>query len=170
VESDRFDGWVRTLTTARSRRGALAGLLAGTLGLVGLSATEAKKHKKKKKKKGGPPPIACTPACEGKACGDDGCGGSCGACGAVSCVAGACSCAGQPDSTGCGGGRQCSGGVCATPPPCGVFPDGCASALDCCGNVCDPAELTCPVSAPGNPCHNAGSCSDGATCVGFICQ
>src|SRR5262245_1759405 len=49
------------------------------------------------------------------------------------------SCVGQPDLTNCGGGQQCSGGVCATQPNCGVAPDGCASPLECCGNVCDPA-------------------------------
>src|SRR5262245_41291080 len=78
------------------------------------------------------------------------------------------SCVGQPDFTNCGGGQQCSGGVCATPPNCGVAPDGCASQLDCCSNVCDPAVGTCPLSDPGNPCRDARSCSGGATCVGFV--
>ena len=121
MDTERFDSWVRALTGVRSRRGTLVGLLGGGLGLIGLTEAEAKKHKKHKKKKGGgaPPPPACTPVCAGKACGDDGCGGSCGSCGGTACVSGACSCTGQPDLTGCGGGRQCSGGVCATPPPCG---------------------------------------------------
>ena len=80
------------------------------------------------------------------------------------------SCTGQPDLTNCGGGRQCSGGVCTTPLTCGVAPDRCASALECCGNVCDPVRRTCPLSDPGNPCRTAASCSGGAPCVGFVCQ
>ena len=131
MDTKRFESWVRARSVALSRRGAVVGLLAGTLSLSGLATTEAKKHKKKKKTK---------------------------------------DCAGQPDFTNCGGGRQCSGGVCATPPNCGVYPAGCASGLDCCGNACDPAAGVCPASAPGNPCRDAGSCSDGATCVGFVCQ
>src|SRR5262245_30741817 len=121
MDTERFDSWVRTLATTRTRRGALLGLLGGGVGLAGVAVVEAKGHKKKHKKHGG------------------------GSAPVVSCV-------GQPDLTPCGGGQQCSGGVCATPPNCGVAPDGCASPLDCCGNVCDPAVRTCPLSDPGNPC------------------
>lgn len=169
MDGKRFDHVTRALHSAAPRRGILGLMLGGGVGLLGLTETQAKRRKKRKKKGKGSPPVACTPACQGKACGDDGCGGSCGGCGAVSCMAGACSCAGQPDLTNCGGGKQCSGGVCATPPTCGVFPDGCDSPLDCCGNVCD-LQLTCPQSAPTNPCRTTASCSDGATCVGFVCQ
>jgi hypothetical protein len=138
MDAARFDTLSRTLGTPVSRRGTLATLLGGTLGLRRLTETEAKHHKKHKKKPGGPLPVR--------------------------------SCVGQPDFTNCGGGQQCSGGVCATPPTCGVAPDGCASPLDCCGNVCDPAVRVCPLSDPGNPCRDARSCSGGATCVGFVCQ
>jgi len=51
MDADRFDALSRALTDARSRRGALAALLGGTLGLLGLTVTESKKKKKKKKKK-----------------------------------------------------------------------------------------------------------------------
>ena len=38
-----------------------------------------------------PPPESCTPNCVGKVCGDDGCGGSCGACNsAQTCAQGQC--------------------------------------------------------------------------------
>lgn len=72
----------------------------------------------------------CKPACKGKQCGEDGCGGSCGDCGfGAPCVSGLCGCVpdcGQracgPD--GCGGtcgscqdGLACSdNGACAAPP------------------------------------------------------
>jgi len=134
MDTDRFESWMRTLTTARTRRGTLMGLLGG-LGLAGVPVVEAKHRKKKHKKQ--PLPVNC---------------------------------AVQPDFTPCGGGQQCSGGVCATPPNCGVAPGGCASPLDCCGNVCDPAVGTCPLSDPGNPCRDARSCSGGSSCVGFVCQ
>ncbi len=40
-----------------------------------------------------PLPGACTPTCDGKACGDDGCGGSCGTCGdGLTCQDGQCKC------------------------------------------------------------------------------
>ncbi|RZO58168.1 MAG: hypothetical protein EVA89_19835, partial [Sandaracinaceae bacterium] len=40
---------------------------------------------------GAVPPDGCVPACEGLACGDDGCGGSCGTCGdGLTCRVGRC--------------------------------------------------------------------------------
>jgi hypothetical protein len=81
----------------------------------------------------------CTPACAGKQCGDDGCGGSCGTCPPGSgCVAGTCAC--QPACSGktcgpdgCGGscgscqaGQTCSGGSCAGGDSCNGVPyEGC---------------------------------------------
>jgi len=51
MDSDRFDSLTRNLTTAGSRRVALGSLLAGSLALLGLGGTDAKKGKGKKKKK-----------------------------------------------------------------------------------------------------------------------
>jgi hypothetical protein len=52
----------------------------------------------------GPREASCTPDCAGRACGDDGCGGTCGSCGG-----GACDPDGQCREAGCGGGMvQCS--------------------------------------------------------------
>ena len=45
----RFDSLSRELTRARSRRGVVAALVAGALGLQGLTETTAKHHKKHKK-------------------------------------------------------------------------------------------------------------------------
>ncbi len=101
----------------------------------------------------------CQPSCEGKECGDDGCGGSCGSCPAgLSCVAGVCqcvpSCAGKacgPD--GCGGtcgkchfGQECVQGHCECVPSC----EDMACGVDGCGNSCG----TCP---EGLVCHE-GAC------------
>src|SRR5215213_1050363 len=76
MDADRFDALSRSLTTARSRRGALASLLGGTLGLVGLAETEAKKKcppckkaKNGKCKKNRPDGTACPGgACQGGRC------------------------------------------------------------------------------------------------------
>ena len=68
MDGSQFDGFLRGLTSARSRRGAIVGLLGIALGLVGLTDTEAKHHKKKHKKRGGggsppaSPPTSAPPA------------------------------------------------------------------------------------------------------------
>lgn len=71
----------------------------------------------------GQTPITCTPNCEGKECGPDGCGGTCG-----SCVAAA---------------PECKDGLCVTvcTPKC----DGLACGPDGCGDVCGtcPGETVC---------------------------
>jgi hypothetical protein len=138
LDPRRFDTLARSLHELRSRRGALVALMSGTLGLLGLAETTAKKKKGKGKgkkkggKKGGnpsppssPPPHACTPDCSaGRNCGDNGCGGSCGSCsGTLSCggggTAGVC-------GTGCLSNCQNANG---TPRNCGD---------DGCGNSCGP--------------------------------
>jgi hypothetical protein len=102
--------------------------------------------------------------CEGKDCGDDGCGGSCGACPAGSqCVAGACQeyvC--EP---------QCGGSQCG--------PDGCGGECGVCqgAQVCDPVGYLCvPLPAGCTPsCMNrqcgpngcggsCGKCEEGTFC------
>lgn len=88
----------------------------------------------------------CTPDCDGKECGDDGCGGSCG---------------------GCSGSLKCIGGVCSA--PCeAIGPLGC-----CAGGVAfmcweeklhesDCNEASTPFGAPSGKSHGLGwhvSCS-----------
>src|SRR3954469_11195200 len=170
MDGKQFDGLLRGLTSARSRRGAVVRLLGGAVGLLGLTATEAKHHKKKhhKKKHGGSPPASppasppplpvCTPACQGKTCGEDGCGGSCGTCGAVPCVTGACSCAGKPDSTDCGGGRTCSGELCAVLPTCQAANSDCETNAQCCSGMCDANFQGCEPGGLGKPCTSAFDC------------
>jgi hypothetical protein len=83
MDGSQFDTLLRGLTSARSRRGAVVGLLGGALGLLGLAESEAKHKKKHYKKKGGgsppvsppasPPPPPCVPESETTTC-----GGQCG--------------------------------------------------------------------------------------------
>ncbi len=62
------------------------------------------------------PGCACVPSCEGKVCGADGCGGSCG-----TCTFGTCNSSGQCECT-----PQCGGKTCG--------PDGCGGVCGTCSN------------------------------------
>ena len=102
-------------------------------------------------------PNVCYPTCaESNACGDDGCGGSCGECG---------------DGQACG-----DQGACVDADPCDV--------LECGPGVCDASSGTatcqCPAGFEGAqcetntdecaeaPCQNGGTCIDGD--AAFTCQ
>src|SRR5262245_54956284 len=65
MDGRAFEVLLQRLTTVRSRRGAVVGLLGGGLGLLGIAESEAKKHKKHKKKKrraaAPPPPAPASP-------------------------------------------------------------------------------------------------------------
>lgn len=76
---------------------------------------------------------ACVPSCDGKQCGDDGCGGSCGTCptGSV-CQSNTCVASCVPSCSG----KQCGDDGCGG--SCGTCPTGFA----CDGGLC--AEITCP--------------------------
>jgi len=142
----------------------------------------------------------CEPACDDLACGDDGCGGSCGTCSpSTFCVDGGCvSC--QPDclskqcgDNGCGG----SCGTCGNTQTCGndfFCHDDCApqcSGKDCgpdgCGSTCGSCEsgLACTAgtcrAACAPACDNkdcgpdgcggaCGTCDGGLSCIGGQCQ
>jgi hypothetical protein len=87
----------------------------------------------------------CTPACDGKACGDDGCGGFCGT---------------------CQDGEVCKvDGLCATP----TGPDACAQSCSElgyeCGDHCGASCGTCPTgeTCVNHACECAPKCS-AATC------
>jgi hypothetical protein len=124
--------------------------------------------------------CTCTPSCGSKVCGDNGCGGACGACsGSQTCDAtGQCvtptpTCAApkqmcgaacvdvQSDATHCGtcskacaSGELCSAGTCKA--------GGCATGLTQCGSGC--VDLT---KDPNN-CNACGSVCSG-TCAGGAC-
>ncbi len=90
-------------------------------------------------------PVAdapCLPRCDGKACGDDGCGGACGACAAGSCGAGAWTPPGA-----------CVQGQCAA----GGLPVACDDGLDCTSDDCDPIAGCVHVIVPGT-CRIDGAC------------
>jgi hypothetical protein len=100
----------------------------------------------------------CTPACDGKLCGDDGCGGSCGSCPpGVICMDGQCPCeadcagkecgpdscggycgSGDAETQGCAAGDVCANGMCE--PPCVPNCDG----KECGSDGCDGSCGTCP--------------------------
>jgi hypothetical protein len=107
--------------------------------------------------------CSCDSNCVGRACGDDGCGGSCGTCDAGACIAGDCvSC--TPDCTGkvcgsdgCGGfcgtcvSGQCVGGICNNcVPNCGNRMCG----DDTCGGTCGSCATRCDL---GGQCVSFGS-------------
>ena len=118
--------------------------------------------------------TCCTPECEGKACGDDGCGGSCGACDqGESCDEGVCACTPQCEGKtcgddGCGGtcgacddNAFCDGGVCVCTPECGdamCGDDGCGGSCGACpsDNACEAGVCIGPCT-PGETRCNAGS-------------
>ncbi len=85
----------------------------------------------------------CRPQCDGKTCGPDGCGGSCGTCGAQ---------------------EVCDGGTCLCTPDCGTKVcggDGCGGS---CGSCSDQGAATCGTT---------GACSDGRCeryASGTVCQ
>lgn len=127
----------------------------------------------------------CVPSCDGKACGDDGCEGSCGSCGADQvCNNGVCESFCLADCAGKNCGDDGCGGVCGT----------CAGSQTCTNGVCTGAGACNPPCQAGQTCNNGvceggctpncnggncgddgcggscGTCSGGQTCVGNICS
>ena len=120
----------------------------------------------------------CTPNCEGKECGSDGCGAQCGACGAGKiCVQGECvqdggcqiQCAdkecGSDGCSGlcgvCGQGDICVQGVCVDETGCQPDCAGKECGSDACGGDCG----ACPAVAP--VCYDFACCVP--LCVGLEC-
>jgi len=93
MDGEHFDDLLRWLTGGTSRRAVTRTLaavaLVAPLGIqLSADVTEGKKKRKKRKKRRRP---TCTPQCDGRGCGDNGCGGECGSCAAGhSCLDGAC--------------------------------------------------------------------------------
>lgn len=100
-------GALHHLKSTPSRRDlsrALTGIALGGIwsALFGAATADARKNRRKRRNKnknkksrrqgnGATAPPPCSPSCANKACGDNGCGGSCGECGSgLLCVAGAC--------------------------------------------------------------------------------
>jgi hypothetical protein len=141
-----FDTLTRTLTDTRSRRGSLASLLGGALGLFGLTQAEAKKKKRpcppcKKRRKG-----KC------KATLPDGTACASGTCQRGSCVAPSCR-----DGTRNGNETDidCGGGSC---PRC-INGQSCFTRNDCAGAYC--LDTVCQECLTDVQCPNDahGQCS-----------
>ena len=128
----------------------------------------------------------CSPYCEGKECGDDGCGGSCGECEAdYDCQDGICvyvpycgdgvcndpqgeNCESCVDDCACDDGSICFEQACCLPldcdtadKQCGAWPDGCGGTLLCggCGApplVCVGGACVCLPSCGGKECGEDG--------------
>ena len=119
--------------------------------------------------------LTCTPDCAGKACGGDGCGGSCGDC---------------PSGEGCLDGQCASVDLTSCEGRCGVY-DGdapcqcdtsCVGLGDCCDDICEvcadefPAGCDwCVADCAGKSCGDdgcggsCGSCDSGQWCDGGQC-
>lgn len=115
---------------------------------------------------GSPDAISCKPSCQDRVCGDDGCGGTCGTCGAgTACDATLGTC--TPCTPNCGtatcGSDGCGGtcGTCREGESCNALKRQCIPACQpaCSGREC--GEDTC-----GGSC---GTCPGGKSCVDGAC-
>ncbi len=105
--------------------------------------------------------CGCQPLCDGRACGDDGCGGSCGECAAnEACLGSQCVC--QPQCAGVECGPDGCGGVCGTCAP----GDACNGLGQCqCVSQCNGRE--CGDDSCGGSC---GTCADNEICSFGACE
>jgi len=108
--------------------------------------------------------VACQPVCDGKECGDDGCGGQCGECTAPETCndQGLCECVAACDGTTCGDDGCGSKCTCAQGTEC--------NAEEKCEEKCVPAcdGTTCGDDGCGGKCTCAEGtqCSEDGLCVG----
>lgn len=164
MDSAHFDALTARLAAPLTRRRSV-GLLA-ILGLGGFIATDdasARKHKKKHKRAKRP---TCTPNCDRRICGSDGCGGTCGTCPSCQeCQGGVCVL--NANGTACGDAcHECQGGACvarADGTTCGA--DSCQT---CQGGQCV-AKLDsapCPEASPAGQCRR-GACRARPLCVSY---
>jgi hypothetical protein len=126
--------------------------------------------------------CTCAPDCTERACGSDGCFGTCGECGAgdvcspaAQCVSGS-SCLGRCDSYDVSAACQCDGGCIAAGDCCADVCDAgvcdtasiCTCVPDCTERVCgfDGCFGECGSCDPGDVCSGAGQCLSGTSCVG----
>jgi hypothetical protein len=141
--------------------------------------------------------TSCTPQCSGKSCGDDGCGGNCGAC-SGQCILGNCvnlpsdggsdsctpHCSGKScGSDGCGGtcgscsaGESCSGGTCQSAcvaKTCSSLGKTCGLHSDGCGGRVDCGKCASKsgIKTPPPPPPVGGGCNSDSECsVGEQCK
>ncbi len=108
----------------------------------------------------GKPDPSCVPACAGRDCGGDGCGGACGSCtDGAACEQGVCTCLAE-----CGG-RSCGDDGCGG--SCGV----CSADEVCVRGACECAPSCVGKSCGDDGCNSScGDCNANETCTGGICQ
>ena len=98
-------------------------------------------------------PAGCTPSCERKICGDDGCGGSCGICGTEQvCASGRC-------VANCPAGQKVCAGTCIPHDQCCGNAECLPDAPRCCRGACMASTRCCTDTdcAPNEACNN-GRC------------
>lgn len=150
MDTDRFDQLTRVLRRARSRRGALAALLAGPLGMLGLAFADAEKRKGKRKGGNGsppPPPPPCANGVKDGAESDVDCGGTCPRC------ANGKTCVNRDD---------CAGASCTLIGQCGSD----ANGLCFCDTPANGGPKVCDTSvATGSAVSSCAQCPGGTTCI-----
>ena len=102
---------------------------------------------------------SCTPNCEQKICGTNGCGGSCGTCSTAQvCANGRC-------VAGCPGGQKVCNGNCIPNNQCCTDSDCPVATQDCCGGAC------VDVQSDVRNCGACGTrCSLNEQCIGGACR
>ncbi len=166
MDATRFETLARTLTQTRSRRAAMCRLLAGTLGLFGLTQAEAKnKGKGRKKKKGcgkgkrqcGTTCIPTSQCCPFALSGQF----ECDPCTRETCNNGVCGCAPATIN---------HHGVCGSFLNCLSVGEICTNNLDCCSEQCnvpsDNGTMRCNRGTEN--CLTDFDCVSGL-CRGFLC-
>src|SRR5215213_814986 len=197
MDADRFDALSRALTTAHTRR-RLSRLLGG-LSLGGVLSTLASENAAAALLLGGARCSSKTQCKSGRCLNPDrcdctrkSCTCSC-ACSRIDptvrcltpanrCKKAVCSAAGRcvtrnkADGTDCDVDKQCSSGVCDTPPICQN--GGCIDNFNCCSGICQCPRNefnmctntgACTPSFTGSPCSRDGDCATN-NCVGFVCK
>jgi hypothetical protein len=119
------------------------------------------------------PDMVCVPQCQGKSCGNDGCGGTCGTCpNGESCNAGTCQRICQPVGSTCTSNLDCcdSNATCVDFGSGGVCTDSCTANSQCGGGCCHTTNAGNQVCAPpafcapqalGAECTTNGECASG---------
>jgi hypothetical protein len=116
----------------------------------------------------------CVPSCGDHACGSDGCGGSCGTCGAgATCESGQCHVPCGMNGQACCAGRMCSEGLCSDTPSgptclCGTNGHACCPGRACSdGSLCTDTGFgpLCLCGTNGRACCPGRACSDGSLCT-----
>jgi len=113
--------------------------------------------------------CACIPICNPPACGDDGCGGSCGTCDDSNvctddaCVAGVCVFTNNTlpcnDGNFCTINDTCGGGTCSV-----TNPNLCSDGVDCTDDSCNEATDSCGHVANNTLCDDGLWCNGAETC------